>query len=251
MEPTERFSNRVEHYVKYRPQYPTAVLDCLRAECGLTPESVIADVGSGTGLLSKLFLENRNPVFGVEPNDEMRAAGEKYLADYPRFTSVVGTAASTTLPSRSVDFVTAGQAAHWFHAEAAFVEFRRILRSPRTIAFVWNSRDVNATPFMQAYEQILLDFAVDDPAKAQRLGGHERKPQQILGDEIQSRTFANQQVLDFAGLKGRTLSTSTMPLPGHPHYEPLLNTLRQLFDAHEENGRITLLYVTELYFTRT
>ncbi len=100
----------------------------LREECGLTGASVVADVGSGTGILSRLFLKNGNRVFGVEPNREMREAGERLLGGYASFTSVPGTAEATTLRNGSVDLVTAGQAFHWFQAEETRREFARVLR---------------------------------------------------------------------------------------------------------------------------
>src|SRR4051812_26588364 len=103
--PTRRFSSRVENYVKYRPSYPAEVVELLAAECGLTPTALVADVGSGTGLLAELFLKNGNHVFGVEPNREMREAGERLLGSYANFTSVNGTAEATTLPDRSVDMI--------------------------------------------------------------------------------------------------------------------------------------------------
>src|ERR1700730_10669820 len=100
-DPTQRFSSRVGNYIRYRPGYPSAVVDLLKKECGLTTEAVIADVASG------------NRVFGVEPNADMRKAGEQYLSAYPHFTSVEGTAEATGLRDRGVHFVTAAQAAHW------------------------------------------------------------------------------------------------------------------------------------------
>src|SRR5258708_10384954 len=112
--PTRRFSSRVGNYVRYRPGYPPAVLDLLRKQCGLTSSTVIADVASGTGIFTRILLESGNRVFGVEPNLEMRKAGEEFLGAYPHFTSVEGTAEATTLPDHSVGFVTAAQAAHWF-----------------------------------------------------------------------------------------------------------------------------------------
>ena len=129
LKPTERFSTRVENYVKYRPGYPPAVLDLLKAECGLTPASVIADIGSGTGILTRLFLGNGNHVFGVEPNQAMREAGEQLLADFGGFVSVAATAEETTLPDRSADFVTAGQAFHWFNLARTRPEFARDLEA--------------------------------------------------------------------------------------------------------------------------
>src|SRR5947209_11876909 len=124
---TSRFSSRVENYIRYRPGYPQSVVELLAGECGLTPTSVVADVGSGTGILTELFLRNGNTVYGVEPNREMREAGEGLLAGYPNFHSVDGRAEATGLPDASVDFVTAGQAFHWFDAQGARAEFSRIL----------------------------------------------------------------------------------------------------------------------------
>ena len=139
-DPTKRFSDRVEMYVKYRPHYPTAVLACLQEECGLTETAVIADIGSGTGILTKLFLDNGNRVYGVEPNDEMREAAESYLADYAKFVSVNGRSEATTLPDHSVEFITAGQAFHWFQWQETKAEFKRILKPNGIVALVWNER---------------------------------------------------------------------------------------------------------------
>ncbi|MCP4359928.1 MAG: class I SAM-dependent methyltransferase [Chloroflexi bacterium] len=248
--PTKRFSKRVNDYVKYRPSYPTAVLHCLRDECGLTETAVIADIGYGTGLLAQLFLDNGNPLYGVEPNANMRAAGEIYLAEYANFTSVAGTAEATTLADNSVDFVTAGQAAHWFDGPQAKVEFNRILRPGGVIVFVWNTREIAATPFMEAYETVVTRWQTpEDPVRSQK-GGHDRAPDIILGERPQKRTFANEQVYDFETLKGRTLSSSVTPLPGHANYEPLLAELRQVFDRYQMDGRVTFPYVTQLFFRR-
>src|ERR1700757_2147313 len=115
----QRFSNRVADYLRYRPGYPTAARDVLRRECNLQPGHAIADIGSGTGFLSELFLKNGNRVFGVEPNDAMRQAGEEYLAEYDNFTSITGSAEASTLDDGSVDFVVSGQAFHWFEPVAA------------------------------------------------------------------------------------------------------------------------------------
>ena len=118
-DPTQRFSSRVANYVRYRPGYPSAVVDLLKKECGLTTGAVIADVASGTGIFTRMLLENGNCVFGVEPNAEMRKAGEQFLSAYPQFTSVEGTAEATGLTDCGVHFVTAAQAAHWFDREKA------------------------------------------------------------------------------------------------------------------------------------
>src|ERR1700690_3813891 len=92
----QRFSNRVDDYVRYRPGYPPQILEVLRHDCALTPQSAIADIGSGTGLLAQVFLANGNLVHGIEPNADMRQAGENFLREYPKFRSVTGTAEETT-----------------------------------------------------------------------------------------------------------------------------------------------------------
>src|ERR1700719_3429512 len=120
---TSRFSDRVENYVRYRPGYPPQAFRELQARCGLMPGHAVADIASGTGIWTRLLLENGNPVFGVEPNSEMRKAGEGLLARFPKFNSVAGTAEATTLADQSVDFVTAAQAAHWFDREQSRREF--------------------------------------------------------------------------------------------------------------------------------
>src|SRR5690348_4530373 len=158
---TKRFSNRVADYVRYRPGYPPGVRDLLRAECGLRHGHVVADIGSGTGFLSELFLRNGNRVFGVEPNQAMREAGEEYLASYDGFTSVNGSAEATTLEPASVDFVTAGQAFHWFDRDAARREFQRILKPDGWLVVVWNERLVEASSFVREYENLLRNFGTD------------------------------------------------------------------------------------------
>ena len=156
-DPTRRFSDRVDNYVRYRPSYPTAVLETLRSECDLSVATVVADIGSGTGILTRLFLENGNRVYGVEPNAEMRGAAEKLLRDFPGFESVAGTAEETGLAANSIDLVVAAQAFHWFDPDRAGMEFQRILRPGGWVALVWNERLVGASPFLREYEELLSE----------------------------------------------------------------------------------------------
>ncbi len=158
---TQRFSSRVSNYVRYRPGYPSAVLELLKHDCRLTPSAVIADVASGTGIFTRLLLENGNRVFAVEPNPEMRQAAEELLAGFPKFTSVSGSAEATTLAEHGVDFVTAAQAAHWFDREKARREFVRILKPGGWAVLLWNERLTDTTPFLRDYEKLLLTFATD------------------------------------------------------------------------------------------
>lgn len=244
----ERFSNRVENYVRYRPGYPRQVLQTLREECGLTPNSVVADVGSGTGILTKLFLENGNEVYGVEPNTRMREAGEEYLKSFPRFRSVNGTAESTTLASRSVDFVVAGQAFHWFDAQTARVEFARILKPDGWVAIVWNNREKDASPFLRDYESLLRTYGTDYEQVAQKYPENDPLDKFFGEGASRGRSFSNRQEFDFDGLRGRLLSSSYAPAEGHPNHEAMLAELRRIFEQHARDGRVVFEYTTKLYF---
>ena len=170
MDHTQRFTSRVSHYVRYRPSYPPEILDVLRQECGLTPDSVIADVGSGTGLLTQFFARNGNRVFAVEPNDTMRAAGEAELQAFPNVSSVSGRGEGTTLPDASVDLVTAAQAFHWMNREAAKAEFQRILRPGGWVVLIWNFRKLTETAFLADLEALIMRFGTDYRSEERRVG---------------------------------------------------------------------------------
>ncbi|HTA24521.1 MAG TPA: class I SAM-dependent methyltransferase [Terriglobales bacterium] len=243
---TARFSSRVEKYVRYRPSYPKQVLDLLRSQCGLTSDSVIADVASGTGIFTRLLLENGNRVFGVEPNPDMRRAGEEYLATFERFTSVEGTAEATTLGDRSMDIVAAAQAAHWFDRVKARREFVRILKPGGWAVLIWNERETDSTPFLRDYEKLLLTYGTD--YKEVR---HERTTDEIDGffapSPFESAVLEMRQDCDYDALEGRLLSSSYIPSSRHPGYEAMLLELRQIFDKYQVNGQVVLAYLTRVY----
>ena len=224
--PTQRFSSRVSNYVRYRPGYPAAVIDLLKKECGLTPTTVVADIASGTGIFTRMLLENGNRVFGVEPNAEMRKAGEEFLAAYPDFTSVEGTAEATTLPDHSVDLVTAAQAAHWFDLRQARREFVRILKPGGWTVLLWNERRTDSTPFLRDYEQLLLRYGTDYQNVR-----HERTTGEIetffAPSPFQVRSFDYQQQFDYAALEGRLLSSSYTPQSDDVAYRPMLQELAE------------------------
>ena len=248
-DPTQRFSSRVDNYTRYRPTYPPAVIELLRDECGLTSSSVVADIASGTGIFTCMLLEDGNRVFGVEPNAEMRRAGEKDLAAYPNFTSVDGTAEATTLAAHSIDIVTAAQAAHWFRLDAARQEFVRILKPGGWAVLLWNQRRTGSTPFLRGYEQLLLTYGTDYQDVR-----HERTSDVIdsffAPMPFGSRKLEITQEVDYDGLEGRLLSSSYTPAPGHVNYDPMLRELRRIFAAHEVGGLVSLEYDTLIYWGR-
>jgi SAM-dependent methyltransferase len=247
MDPTKRFGNRVENYLKYRPRYPAQIIPLLQAECGLTQDSLIADIGSGTGFLTELFLQNGNRVVGVEPNAEMRVAGEQMLAQYPNFTSINGTAEHTTLVDCSLDFVTAGQAFHWFDRERTVPEFARILKPKGWAVIVWNGYKPERTPLLKGYHEALLRYGTDY-RDVRREIEDTQIDQFFPAGRYKRGHFEFQQIFDFEGFKGRTLSASYAPQPGEPNYEPMLKELREVFDANQKDGKVEFDYDTEVYY---
>ena len=243
----ERFSDRVANYVKYRPGYPPEVLGLFRDEMGLTPSTVLADIGSGTGLSAKIFLENGNKVYGVEPNAAMRAAAEEFLADFPDFQSIDGTSEQTTLPDASIDIVIAAQAFHWFRPEETRSEFKRIIKPDGFVALIWNERQLDSTPFLRDYEQLLIKYAKDYLEVR-----HEKVNEELLSAffkaDFRRARFANVQVFDFDGIRGRMLSSSYMPSEADKDYLPMVEELEMLFAKHSENGRIKVFYDTNIFY---
>jgi len=247
--PTARFSDRVEDYVRYRPGYPPEVVKLLRVECGLQPAHTIADIASGTGAFTRLLLEGGNGVFAVEPNAAMREAGSRLLQPFAHLTSVAGTAEDTTLPSASVDFVTAAQAAHWFDRRQARPEFVRILKTGGWCVLIWNERRTEATRFLRDYEHLLLTYGTD--YKEVR---HERTTQTIheffAPAQHQERAFDLRQQFDFEGAAGRLMSSSYAPLAGHPNHSPMMAELQRIFSVHEQKGVVEFEYSTRVFYGR-
>lgn len=246
--PHARFSDRVEDYVKYRPHYSHDVVQALKAACGLLPEHVIADIGCGTGLLAEIFLENGNRVIGVEPNREMRLAGEDYLSAYSSFSAVDGSAEHTSLADQSADFVIAGQAFHWFRPPEARSEFARILKPGGWTVLVWHDRDIVSTPFLRAYEVFLRQYSNDyEQVTHKYLASYEALQRFFAPDQVELIKQHNEQRLDFDGLRGRLLSSSYIPKSGE-RYEAMMQALPTLFEEHAVDDRVVLEYDTKIYY---
>jgi SAM-dependent methyltransferase len=246
---TTRFSDRVENYVRFRPGYPAEVLDVLRAATGLAPGQAVADVGSGTGISARLFLDAGHPVYAVEPNAEMRAAAEAMLGGDARFHSVAGSAEATTLPDASVDYVVAAQAFHWFDPAKVGTEWKRILRPGGWMVLLWNTRQTDSTPFLRAYEALLHEHGTDY-ASVNHENVTEDSIRAVLGAGYARRVVPSAQVFDYESLQGRLLSSSYAPNVDHPGHAPMLAALRSIFDEHQQDGHVRFEYDTEIYFGR-
>ncbi|MCP4765640.1 MAG: class I SAM-dependent methyltransferase [Gammaproteobacteria bacterium] len=244
---TQRFSNRVEDYIRYRPGYPAELVPRLLEETGLGASAAVADVGSGTGIFTRLLLQQDLRVYAIEPNAPMREAAEATLGDSPHFTSVVAPAEDTGLASDSLDLVTAAQAFHWFNNDAAKAEFRRILKPAGRLALVWNRRRLSQ-PFQHAYDAILRELS-PEYGKVNHMNLDDTEIAGFFAaGEMQVLHFNYSQQFDFPGLLGRLKSSSYCPAEDSRHYIPLVTELLALFDQHALEGSIEFEYDTQLYF---
>jgi SAM-dependent methyltransferase len=246
-DPRARFSGRVDAYVRSRPGYPEELIPLLRREAGLRPAHSIADVGSGTGILTRLFLDAGHETYAIEPNAKMRAAAEEAFAGHPLFRSVEGSAEATTLPAESVDLVAAGQAFHWFDREGARAEFARILRPPRTVVLVWNDRKTSGSAFLEGYESLLRRHGTDYGAVDHKNLGPDVFESFFHPGPWRRFALPNAQRFDGEGLRARVLSSSYTPAPGDPRHAPMMDELGRLFRETSEGGLVTMEYETTVY----
>ncbi len=243
---TQRFSDRVEAYLKFRPGYPAALVAAMLENAGLGAGTMVADVGSGTGIFTRLLLEQNCQVFAVEPNANMRQAAEVLLSDYQQFNSIDAPAERTGLADSSIDLVTAAQAFHWFNNEATKAEFKRILKCDGKLALIWNKRKVSQ-PFQQTYDAILKEYAPEyNKVNHMNLNEDDIADFFALGS-MEELHFNNSQQLDFSGVIGRLKSSSYCPAENSPQYIPLVTELVALFDQYAVNGMIDFEYDTQLY----
>ncbi len=247
-DPTKRFSDRVDNYVKFRPSYPIELINHLKKNQIITTGQNIADIGSGTGIFSELLLNTDNNVWAVEPNKDMRLAAEKNLKNKPNFISVDGSAEKTTLKENSIDIITAAQSFHWFDLEKTKKEFLRILKPNGIIALIWNVRNSEGSPFLIGYEKLLNTHCPDYLLVNHMNIGLEKIMHFINPKKFQKFSCQNVQTFDYEGLKGRLKSSSYTPTEEQPEYPMLIKDLEKLFKKFQVNGKVQFQYNCKMYF---
>ena len=244
---TKRFSDRVDNYIKFRPGYPPEVLSFLKQECNLNADSVIADVGAGTGIFTKLLLDEGYKVYAVEPNQPMRDAAVEQLSAYKTFTPVDGTAEATTLPDKSTDLIVCAQAFHWFNDAKTKIEFNRVLKDTGKAALIWNSRQTDVDEFAKAYEALLKHDGIDYNKVNHRKVRDIDFKAFFKGGVYTLTKYANTQIFDEAGLIGRAYSSSYVPKENTAEGEKFLVLLKEIFNKYNVDGKVSFVYETEIY----
>jgi ubiquinone/menaquinone biosynthesis C-methylase UbiE len=248
-DPTKRFSDRVEDYVRYRPGYPKEIIDLLNKKIQFNTNWIIADIGSGTGISTELFLKNGNIVYAVEPNAEMRGAAEENLKKYEKYVSVDGKSDETTLSGNSIDMIIVCQAFHWFDPDKTKIEFRRILKTGGYTALIWNERRFNESPFLYDYEQLLRKY-LDDYKNIENKNINRNNIAEFFGTEdYRLETLYNYQVLDFTGLRGRLMSASYAPKYGEKS-ENMVKELKIIYDKHQKENKVLFEYDTKIFYSQ-
>jgi ubiquinone/menaquinone biosynthesis C-methylase UbiE len=243
---TQRFSDRVEAYVKFRPSYPSELVQTLLQKTMLDAGAAVADIGSGTGIFTRLLLDQKLEVFAVEPNANMRHAAEVLFTGYPHFNSLDAPAERTGLANNSVDLITAAQAFHWFNNAATKAEFRRILKPDGKLALIWNKRKISQ-PFQHAYDAVLRAY-VPEYGEVNHMNLSEAEIAEFFtAGQMKVLRFDNSQQLTYSGLLGRLRSSSYCPAESSPQYPSLVAELAALFEQFALNDMIDFQYDTQLY----
>jgi ubiquinone/menaquinone biosynthesis C-methylase UbiE len=250
LDPLGRFAGLADVYARSRPTYPKEMIDLLISRCGLGGNSLIVDVGSGTGISSRLFASHDIPVVGIEPNQEMRSAAEAEPWEelFPPLQYRAGQAEATDLPDQIANLVLAAQAFHWFKPELALAEFHRILKSDGWTALVWNERD-EADPFTAAYGKVIRTTPKAAGIEGPRRQAGDRLLVSPLFQHAQRLTFRHEQTVDQEGLVSRALSASYAPRDPND-IRAFTQALQEVFARFEKNWEVTIAYETSLFLAQ-
>jgi ubiquinone/menaquinone biosynthesis C-methylase UbiE len=191
-------------------------------------------------------LDNGNEVYGIEPNAEMRLAGEKSLAGYTNFHSVDAFSEDTGLELESVDVITCGQAFHWFEPKSTRQEFLRILKPDGYVVLFNNCRKSSNNQFMNEYSELVSKYS----QKEFSFSLNTDLPGFFAFKPIHETVFYNPQVFNLERLKGDLVSYSYIPTEEEPRFNTMLSEFEVLFEKYNSKGALTFEYETVLQYCK-
>lgn len=243
-----KFDGMGKIYAQFRPSYPQEFIDYLFSHVGVNTESIIADIGSGTGILTKQLLQKGATVYAVEPNIDMRKVAEADLLSYANFSSIEGTDAKTTLPDKSIDYVTVAQAFHWFDPRAFKKECKRILIPSGKVILVWNSRD-EKSDLVQENDRINKKYCPNFKGFSGGMRGatYEDDFSDFFSEEYEVRVFENPLKFDEQGFVGRNLSASYALKETDRDYNDYVAELKTLYEKYRIGNSIMMPNLTRCY----
>lgn len=244
----ELFSGKADVYKKYRSEYPDIFLDYLYSDLGFSPQSIIADIGAGTGMLSKCLLQRGSRLIFVEPNEDMFNAAKAEFGQNERCVFIKAPAEETTIPSTSVDFVTAARSFHWFDSERFKTECQRILKPDGRVLIIWNNDKLpqEITEETDALSRKYSALFENQPHRKNKTT--EAFGQFFKNGSYEHVKFEKESEMNKETFIGRFLSRSYAPNEGEENYEVFVNGLKEIFDRYANKGCITTTNCTECFY---
>lgn len=237
MSTTQIFTGLAEIYTKGRPSYAPALIEKMKTIYGMT-QKIVADIGSGTGILTKQLLDMGNTVYAVEPNSDMRALAETKLKDNPLFHSIIGTAEKSTLPDRSIDFITTATAFHWFDKTAFRKECKRILKPGGLIFVISNHKKEDEITL--ALRKVMYHFCP-------QYQNVRKIWEQMLTEDIKNFYSSFQSVIipypltySKEAFLTNCLSRSYSLQKEHPDFTAYIEALKNLFLQYQKDDKLTI-----------
>lgn len=237
---TSIFSHKANYYAKYRWHYVPEAIDYIVKVSDLKKDAAIADIGSGTGILTELLLAKAKTVYAVEPNAEMRLKAEERLGEQFAFRSVDGKGESTTLPDQCVELITAAHSLHWMEPADAKREFRRILKPEGWLATVNNVNLEN--DFLEAWEEAMNECSFDFSPKEMRLKAF-NPDDYFIAYEVMEFPFRLLHTLD--SWIGASLSIAFAPSDFDAAFGEYLEAVSDVFHLFSKNEHVEIHGVTE------
>ncbi len=240
-------SERIENYLRYQPGYPKKLLNFLYEEVGFLRESVIADIGSGTGILTRLLLERGSRVVAIESDHQMRDIAERLLNDeFQRFVSLNATAENTTLSDESVNYIVCAHSLNSLNIDKCRDEFFRIIKPSGAVVFLYNRLD-QEEGFLKEHQSLLNQYRVYPEKNFSRELSENEIFRFYASATYNHFSFPNRQSLDFEGARAILLSDSSLPEQGEDGYNDMLEELYNIFERYNQNRKVFINYTTEAY----